>query len=115
MVCWYPKTSEEILYTHAHTLTSTVRAEISTVCKFCGFHGHLLYSENLIHENFLVCNNLRFVTVHNMLPFHDEPVIRENIIAKILFASCSAKISYRENFRAYGIPIILSITYKLLG
>ena len=37
-----------------------------------------------------------------MLPFHDEPVIRENIIAKILFASCSAKISYRENFRAYG-------------
>ena len=38
-----------------------------------------------------------------MLPFHDGPVIRENIIAKILFASCSAKISYRENFRVYGI------------
>ena len=38
-----------------------------------------------------------------MLPFHDEPVIRENIIAKILFASCSAKISYRENFHVYGI------------
>ena len=37
-----------------------------------------------------------------MLPFHDEPVIRENIIAKILFASYSAKISYRENFRVYG-------------
>ena len=50
----------------------------------------------------LVCNNWRFVTVHNMLLFHDEPVIRENIIAKILFASCSAKISYRENFRVYG-------------
>ena len=33
-----------------------------------------------------------------MLPFHDEPVIRENIITKILFASCSAKISYRKNF-----------------
>ena len=37
-----------------------------------------------------------------MLPFHDEPVIRKNIIAKILFTSCSAKISYRENFRVYG-------------
>ena len=37
-----------------------------------------------------------------MLPFHDGPVIHENIIAKILFASCSAKISYRENFRVYG-------------
>ena len=50
-----------------------------------------------------------------MLPFHDEPVIRKNIIVKILFASCSAKISYRENFHPYGIPIILSNTYKLLG
>ena len=40
-----------------------------------------------------------------MLPFHDEPVIRENIIAKILFASCSAKISYRENFHVYGSMI----------
>ena len=38
-----------------------------------------------------------------MLPFHDGSVIHENIIAKILFASCSAKISYRKNFRAYGI------------
>ena len=37
-----------------------------------------------------------------MLPFHDEPVICENIIAKILFASCSVKISYRKNFRVYG-------------
>ena len=36
-----------------------------------------------------------------MLPFHDGPVICENIIAKILFASCSA--SYRENFHVYGI------------
>ena len=31
-----------------------------------------------------------------MLPFHDGPVIRENIIAKILFASCLEKISYRK-------------------
>ena len=38
-----------------------------------------------------------------MLPFHDETVIRKNIIAKILFASCSVKILYRENFHAYGI------------
>ena len=37
-----------------------------------------------------------------MLPFHDESVIRENIIAKILFASCSAKFLYREIFRVYG-------------
>ena len=42
-----------------------------------------------------------------MLPFHEEPVIRENIIAKILFASCLAKISYRENFRVYGIQLKL--------
>ena len=41
-----------------------------------------------------------------MLSFHDEPVIRENIIAKILFASYSAKISYRENFRVYGINLL---------
>ena len=41
--------------------------------------------------------------LHNMLPFHDEPVIRDNIIAKILFASCSAKISYHENFPVYGM------------
>ena len=80
----------------------TVCVEISAVCKFSGFHGHLLYSENLIRENFLACNNWRFVTVHNMLPFHDEPMICENIIAKILFASCSAKISYCENFCIYG-------------
>ena len=60
------------------------------------------YSENLIREILLVCNNQRFVTVHNILPFRDGPVIRENIIVKILFASCSAKISYRENFRVYG-------------
>ena len=38
-----------------------------------------------------------------MPPFHDEPVIRENIITKILFASCSAKISYRKKFRVYSI------------
>ena len=37
-----------------------------------------------------------------MLPFHNEPLIRENIIAKILFASCLAKFSYREKFRVYG-------------
>ena len=37
-----------------------------------------------------------------MLPFHDEPVIHENIIVKTLLASCSAKISYRENFCTYG-------------
>ena len=34
-----------------------------------------------------------------MLPFHDEPVICKNIIAKNPVASSSAKISYRENFR----------------
>ena len=56
----------------------------------------------------LVCNNYRFVTVDNMLPFHDEPVIRENIIANILFASCSAKISYRENFPVYGTKMDIS-------
>ena len=70
---------------------------------FADFAVTYWYSENLICENLLVCNNWRFVTVHNMLPFHDEPVIRKNIIAKILFACCSAKISYRENFRVYGI------------
>ena len=43
-----------------------------------------------------------------MLRFHDEPVIHENIIAKILFAFCSAKISYHENFGVYGIYIVLS-------
>ena len=37
-----------------------------------------------------------------MLPIHNEPVIHKNTIAKILFASCSAKISYRENFCIYG-------------
>ena len=57
------------------------------------------YSENLIYENLLVCNSWRFVMVHNMLPFHDEPVIRKNIIAKILFASCSAKISMYTIYR----------------
>ena len=31
------------------------------------------------------------------------PVIRENIIAKILFTCYSAKISYCENFSVYGI------------
>ena len=36
-----------------------------------------------------------------MLFFHDEPVICENIITKILFSSCSAKISYRKIFRVY--------------
>ena len=41
-----------------------------------------------------------------MLPFDDGPVIRENIIAKILFVSCSEKISYRENFRVYGILLV---------
>ena len=41
-----------------------------------------------------------------MLPFHDEPMIRENIIAKILFACCLAKISYRENFPVYGMQYI---------
>ena len=38
-----------------------------------------------------------------MLPFHNGPVICENIITKILFASCPAKISYRKNFRVYSI------------
>ena len=90
--------------------SSTVCAEISAVCKFRGFRGHLLISENLIRENLLVCNNWRFVTIHDMLPFHDEPVIRENTIAKIMFASCSAKISYRENFRVYGINYITLTT-----
>ena len=37
-----------------------------------------------------------------MLLFHNEPVIHENIITKILFASCLAKISYHKNFRIYG-------------
>ena len=37
-----------------------------------------------------------------MLPFHDGPVIRENIIMKILLASSSAKISYHKNFHVYG-------------
>ena len=32
------------------------------------------------------------------------PVIRENIITKILFAYCSEKISYCENLQVYGIP-----------
>ena len=77
------------------------------------------YSKNLIRENLLVCNNYRFVTIHKMLPFHDEPVIRENIIAKILFTSCSAKISYRKNFRVYGnqwesVGDILAICRHLL-
>ena len=69
---------------------------------FADFMVTYWYSENLICENLLVCNNWRFVTVYNMLLFHNEPVIRENIIAKILFASCSAKISYHENFHVYG-------------
>ena len=30
-------------------------------------------------------------------------VVRENIIAKILFAYCAAKFTYRENFHVYGI------------
>ena len=38
-----------------------------------------------------------------MLLFHNELVIRENIIVKILFTSCSAKISYCKNFHVYGI------------
>ena len=46
-----------------------------------------------------------------MLPFHDEPMIRENIIAKILFASCSAKISYHEIFPVYGIFFTSAKTY----
>ena len=50
-----------------------------------------------------------------MLPFHDEPVIRENIIAKILFASCSAKIPYRENFRVYGIGYNSKKLSKMAG
>ena len=33
-----------------------------------------------------------------MLPFHDEPVIRKNIIAKILFSENFIP----ENFRVYG-------------
>ena len=33
------------------------------------------------------------------------PVIRENIITKILFTCCSAKISYHEIFRVCGIRI----------
>ena len=40
-----------------------------------------------------------------MLPFHDGPVIRENIIAKILFASYSAKIS------AYSRDIQLKLNF----
>ena len=71
-------------------LADTVYAEISAVCKFRGFHGHLCIwiSEKLIRENLLI-SRATFV-------------IRENIIAKILFASCSAKISYPEIFRVYG-------------
>ena len=69
---------------------------------FADFTVTYRYSENLIRENLLVCNNYRFVTVHKMLPFHDEPVIHENIIAKILFTSCPAKIPCRENFHIYG-------------
>ena len=69
---------------------------------FTDFAVTYCYSENLIRENLLVCNNWRFVTVHNMLSFHDEPVIRKNIIAKILFASCSAKISV---YTVVGIDI----------
>ena len=42
-----------------------------------------------------------------MLPLRDGPVIRKNIIAKILFASCSAKISYHENFCIYGISLCM--------
>ena len=57
-----------------------------------------------------------------MLPFHDKPMIRENIIAKIPFASCSAKISRRENFHVYGsliayhlliLKFLSSILFKL--
>ena len=57
----------EVLYRYRRATcslkqNSTVRTEISAVCEFCGFHGHLLiYSENFIRENLLVCNNYRFV------------------------------------------------------
>ena len=44
-----------------------------------------------------------------MLPFHNEPVIHENIIAKILFAFCSAKLSYCKNFRVYGIKVDVDV------
>ena len=73
---------------------------------FADFTVTYWYSENLICENLLVCNNYRFVAVHKMLPFHNEPVIRKNIIAKILFTSCLAKISCHKNFHVYG-----SLTY----
>ena len=49
-----------------------------------------------------------------MLPFHDGPVICENIITKILFASCSAKISYRENFRMYGMQYVQKLNTRVL-
>ena len=49
-----------------------------------------------------------------MLPFHDEPVIWKNIIAKILFASCSAIISYRKNFRVYGKLFLLVVNLTKL-
>ena len=42
------------------------------------------------------------------------PVIHENKIAKILFTCCSAKISYRENFRVYGIQVsVYSYTHAI--
>ena len=47
-----------------------------------------------------------------MLPFHDGPVIRKNIIVKIMLASCSAKISYCENFRIYGTYVYVVISMK---
>jgi len=42
----------------------TVYAEISAVCKFRGFHGHFLDSENLIHGNLSVCSNSAVFAEH---------------------------------------------------
>ena len=49
--------SPAIHITDLRSFTITIYAEISAVCKFRGFHGHLWISKNLICENLLVCNN----------------------------------------------------------
>ena len=49
-----------------------------------------------------------------MLPFHDGPVIHENIIMKILLASCSAKISYRK-ISAYTVVLCIILHLCVLN
>ena len=67
--------------------------------------------DTLVHKKLGLARTLKIISLifcsHLATLTHEKrenlgPVIRKNIIAKILFTCCTVKFSYRENFRVYG-------------